>query len=318
MSRVLAISGGVGGAKLSLGLARVLPAADLTIVANTADDFEHLGLQISPDLDTVMYTLANLNDPARGWGLAGESWQCMEALQRLGGETWFKLGDRDLATHLQRSALLAQGFNLTEVTATLCRRLGVAPSLLPMSDDPVRTVVLSDAGELPFQRYFVEHRCEPAVSGFRFEGLAQARPQSAFMAMLADTQLAAIIICPSNPFVSIDPVLSLDGVRDALVCSPAPVIAVSPIVGGVAIRGPAAKMMRELALSVSAQAVAAHYQGLVDCFVLDAGDAKLVPAIESLGMDVQVVPTIMHSLEDREQLARELLAIVGHSNGVAH
>jgi LPPG:FO 2-phospho-L-lactate transferase len=308
-AKVLAISGGVGGAKLALGLARVLAPSRLTIVANTADDFEHLGLHISPDLDTVMYTLAGLNNQQAGWGLAGESWQFLDALARLGGESWFRLGDKDLATHVYRSQRLAQGASLSTVTTELCARLGVAPKLLPMSDDPVRTLVLSEEGELAFQHYFVREQCRPVVKGFRFQGLESAQPQPELMALLGDQSLAAIILCPSNPFVSVDPILALAGVREAMINNPAPIIAVSPIVSGIAIKGPAAKMMGELGMPVSALAVAQHYQGLVDHFVLDSGDATLAPAIEELGMGVATTATIMNTLEDRERLARFVVAL---------
>jgi LPPG:FO 2-phospho-L-lactate transferase len=304
---ILAISGGVGGAKLALGLAAVLESGQLTIVANTGDDFEHLGLHIAPDLDTVMYTLAGISNTELGWGLAGESWNFLEALGRLGGDDWFRLGDRDLATHVLRSQGLAAGKTLSQITRQLCEKLGVAQRLLPMSDDAVRTVVSSDAGELPFQHYFVRLRCEPLVTGFQFKGLEQALPQPEMMALLAGQDLGAVVICPSNPFVSVDPVLSLRGVREALADSVAPVIAVSPIVAGLAIKGPAAKMMAELGMPVSALAVARHYRGLVDCFVLDAADATLAPEIEELGMEVLVTNTVMRSLEDRRSLAGDIL-----------
>ncbi len=305
--KILALSGGVGGAKLALGLARVLPPGALTVVANTADDFEHLGLYIAPDLDTVMYTLAGINDTERGWGLAGESWQCLDALNRLGAERWFQLGDRDLATHIRRSALLREGQNLSAVTAQLCRALDVTVDLLPMSDDPVRTLVDCEEGELPFQHYFVREQCRPRVRGFRFAGQEQARAQPAFLAMLTDPELTAVIICPSNPFVSVDPILGLPGVREALVASPAPVYAVSPIIGDRALKGPAAKMMAELGLPVSAASVAAHYRGLVDTFVMDESDATLAATINEPGMQIMMAPTVMKSLEDRERLAQQLL-----------
>lgn len=312
-TRILAISGGVGGAKLALGLSRRLPPSALTIVANTADDFEHLGLYIAPDLDTVMYTLAGLSDTQRGWGLADESWRCMEALAALGGESWFSLGDRDLATHLLRSQLLAGGASLSEATARLCSRLGVEHRLLPMSDDRVSTRVVTAQGELPFQQYFVRERCEPVVTGFRFAGADCATPHPEFMAQLDDDQLDAVIICPSNPFVSVDPVLALPGVRTALAACSAPVLAVSPIVGGTALKGPAAKMLAELGRDVSATAVAEHYLGLVDTFVLDRRDATLASEIETLGMAVHCTSTVMNSLADREQLAADLLDLVGAS-----
>jgi LPPG:FO 2-phospho-L-lactate transferase len=303
-NKVLAISGGVGGAKLALGLARTLDPSRLTIVTNTADDFEHLGLYIAPDLDTVMYTLAGLNNQQAGWGLAGESWQFLETLAQLGGESWFRLGDKDLATHVYRSQRLAQGASLSTVTAELCARLGIGPDLLPMSEDPVRTMVLSEEGELAFQHYFVREQCRPVVTGFRFEGVETARPQPKVMALLADPSLSAIVLCPSNPFVSVDPILALPGLREAMINSPAPVCAVSPIVSGLAIKGPAAKMMSELGMPVTALAVAQHYQGLVDYFVLDDGDATLVAEIERLGIRVATTATIMKSLADRERLGR--------------
>ncbi len=305
---MLALSGGVGGAKLALGLARVLPPEALTVVANTGDDFEHLGFYIAPDLDTVMYTLAGINDSERGWGLAGESWQCLDALERLGGERWFQLGDRDLATHIQRGALLREGRSLTEVTARLCDALQLEVTLLPMSDDPVRTLVDCENGELPFQHYFVREQCRPEVRGFRFEGQQRARAQAQFMELLADPDLGQVVICPSNPFVSVDPILGLPGVRDALALCTAPVYAVSPIVGDRALKGPAAKMMAELGLPVSAASVAAHYRGLVDTFVMDDSDATLAGTIDEPGMQVMTAPTVMKSLEDREQLARVMLS----------
>jgi LPPG:FO 2-phospho-L-lactate transferase len=308
--KILALSGGVGGAKLALGLARVLPAGALTVVANTADDFEHMGLYIAPDLDTVMYTLAGINDIERGWGLAGESWQCLDALERLGAERWFQLGDRDLATHIHRSALLREGLSLSAVTAKLCEALGVSVALLPMSDDPVRTLVDSEEGELPFQHYFVREQCRPRVRGFRFAGQQHARPQPGLLSLLTDPELAAVIICPSNPYVSVDPILGLAGVRDALAASAAPVYAVSPIIGDRALKGPAAKMMAELGLPVNAASVAAHYRGLVDTFVLDESDATLADTINEPGMQVMTAPTVMKSLEDRERLAQQLLARV--------
>jgi LPPG:FO 2-phospho-L-lactate transferase len=307
--KVLALSGGVGGAKLALGLSRVLAPDRLAVVANTADDFEHLGLYIAPDLDTVMYTLAGINDGERGWGLAGESWQCLQALEALGADSWFQLGDRDLATHIRRTELLRAGAGLSQVTETLCKHLGVAVALLPMSDDPVRTVVDTDNGPLAFQHYFVREQCRPRVNGFRFDGLDQAVPLPAVMDLLADPELGLIVICPSNPFVSVDPIIRLPGLREALLASPAACLAVSPIVGGQAIKGPAAKMLGELGLPVTAASVAAHYRGLVDCFVLDEADATLAPAIVEQGVQVAIAPTIMKTLGDREALARRVLDI---------
>lgn len=305
--KILALSGGVGGAKLALGLSRVMAPSELTVVANTADDFEHLGLHISPDLDTVMYTLAGLNNQEQGWGLAGETWSMLAAMEQLGGESWFRLGDRDIATHLRRSELLAAGKTLSDVTAELCQQLGIAQNLLPMSDDPVRTFVDTDQGELAFQHYFVREQCAPAVRGFKFKGLESASPSPAFMELLNDDDLQAVIICPSNPFVSVDPILKLAGVTEALKRSAAKVIAVSPIVSGLAIKGPAAKMMKELSMPVTADAVAQYYGDLLDLFVIDESDATLGGSIERIGVSVAATPTVMKTLKDRERLARFVL-----------
>ena len=302
----VAISGGVGGAKLALGLSRVLNPDELTIIGNTGDDFEHLGLKICPDLDTVMYTLAELSNRELGWGQAGESWQFLEALERLGGESWFRLGDRDMATHIQRTALLREGQTLSAVTASLCAALGISHRIVPMSDDPVATRVKIAGGEtLAFQHYFVRDRCKPEVTGFEFSGLAAAKPASGFLTALEGA--SAIVICPSNPFVSVDPVLQLPGIERLLAQHPAPVIAVSPIIGGEAIKGPAAKMMAELGMPQTALAVARHYQGRINGFVIDEADAVMVSDIEALGMKCLVTKTLMVSLEDRVQLAQDCL-----------
>ncbi len=305
--KILALSGGVGGAKLALGLKHYLPAEQLTVVANTADDFQHLGLSISPDLDTVMYTLAGLNDTEKGWGLAGETWNGLASLEHLGGDTWFQLGDKDLATHLLRTQLLAQGKTLSEVTAMLCPRIDAGIEVLPMSDDPVRTMIETAAGDLSFQHYFVRDRCAPVVTGFRFEGIETAQAQPQFLQLLGSESLAATVICPSNPFVSVEPMLLLPGVRAALKQSRAPVVAVSPIVAGMAIKGPAAKMMKELSMPASATAVAQYYGDLLDGFVIDESDAFQVEAIEALGIKTLVVPTIMKSLQDRIDLAQQVV-----------
>jgi len=306
-SPILALTGGVGGAKLVLGLYKVLAPEQLTIVTNTADDFEHLGLPISPDLDTLMYTLAGRNNTEQGWGLADESWQAMGMLKDYGAEDWFMLGDKDIATHLVRGQLLNSGQTLTQVTAHLCRQLGVQATVLPMSDDPVRTKVQTPDGELAFQHYFVRERCEPSVTGFRFDGLDCAQAQPQFLEMLSSPDLAAVIICPSNPFVSVSPTLNLPGVRAALKATKAPVIAVSPIVAGLAIKGPTAKMMQELNIPSSALAVAEYYGDLLDGFVIDDSDADQAEVIRALGMAVDVAPTVMKSLEDRVKLAERVL-----------
>jgi LPPG:FO 2-phospho-L-lactate transferase len=300
---VVALAGGVGGAKLAHGLAQILDPQELTIVVNTGDDFKHLGLHISPDLDTVMYTLAGLAHPETGWGLAGETWNFLDALQRLGGDTWFRLGDHDLATHVERSRRLTGGATLTEVTAALCAALGVGPRILPMTDDRVQTRVQTSGAELEFQEYFVHQQCRPNVTGFRFAGLEHAEATAPVLKALAAADL--IVFCPSNPFVSLDPILSLPGVRQSLVTKP--VTAVSPIVGGQALKGPAAKMLAELGMEVSPVTVARHYAGLLHGFVMDTIDEALAPAVRETGLEVFVTNTIMKTVADRARLAREVL-----------
>jgi LPPG:FO 2-phospho-L-lactate transferase len=304
---IVALAGGVGGAKLAEGLAALLGDA-LAVIVNTADDFEHLGLHISPDLDTVMYTLGGIANAETGWGVAGETWNFLDQIVRLGGPGWFRLGDRDLATHVLRGAALRAGGRLTEITADLCRRLGIAARVLPMSDDPVRTVVHSAEGDIAFQDYFVGRHCAVPVTGFAFAGIERARPTAEVAAALRATDLEAVIFCPSNPFVSIDPVLSLPGMRPLIGEAGVPVIAVSPIIGGAAVKGPAAKMMRELGLEASAAAVAAHYRGLVGGFVMDTADAALAPAVEAQGLKVALTDTLMRNAADRRRLAQECLA----------
>ncbi len=316
---ILAFAGGVGGAKLALGLARSLPSDQLTIAVNTGDDFEHLGWHIAPDLDTVMYTLAGLSNPETGWGLAGESWNFLDALGKLGGEAWFRLGDRDLATHVQRARLLGEGLPLSAVTRRLCERLGVTAEIVPMSDDPVRTIVHTDDGPLPFQEYFVHRRCEPKVRDFEFLGLPSARPQARLLEALAEAEM--LIYCPSNPYVSIAPIVSLPGLKPLIASRRAagmPVVAVSPIVGGAALKGPAAKMMTELGLESTVIAVAGHYAGTIDGLVLDVVDAASAPAIELLGLRTLVTNTIMATDADKIRLAQEAvnfaLSLKGHGD----
>lgn len=301
---VVALAGGVGGAKLALGLAHVLPAEHLTVAVNTADDFEHWGLYICPDLDTVTYTLAGVANPETGWGLKDETWNVLAAMEKVGGETWFRLGDKDLAKHLERTRRLKAGESLTSIMADLARRLGTNTRIVPMSDQPVRTMVTTPNGELAFQDWFVRRRCEPVVTSVRFAGVEQARPHKV-LADFAGTR--AVIVCPSNPFVSVAPILALPGVRSALQNARCPRIAVTPIVGGQAIKGPAAKMLAELGHDVSALGVARFYTGLVDGFVLDALDSKLGPQIEALGMRVLITDTMMRNDADKERLAAATL-----------
>ena len=312
---VLALCGGVGGAKLAAGLAAVLAPERLTIVVNTGDDFEHVGLAISPDIDTVVYTLSGLADQARGWGVADESWQAMVQLGRLGEPQWFQLGDRDLAMHIARTHRLREGETLSEVTASLASRLGIAPAIVPMTDDRVSTRIVTDDGELDFQRYFVAEQCGPAARGVRFEGVEQAKSSPGFAAGLARDDLAALIICPSNPYLSVDPLLALPGVRARLARLTAPRIAVSPIVAGQAIKGPLAKMMSELGASVDVCGIARHYRGSIDRLVIDEADRGDVDALEALGLSAQVAPTIMKSHADRVGLARAILAAAGVATG---
>jgi LPPG:FO 2-phospho-L-lactate transferase len=311
--KVLALAGGVGGAKLAYGLARVLDPDDLTVVVNTADDFEHLGLRICPDLDTICYTLAGIANPKFGWGRAGETWNAMESLIQLGAPTWFQLGDRDLGTHLERTRLLREGVPLSEITRRFCRAWGLRVSVIPMSDDPVSTWVNTDDGDLPFQEYFVRRRCEPRVSGFHFEGQKNACPAQEFQESLKLASL--VVICPSNPWVSIDPILGLPGVREALrsgLASRQRVIAVSPIIGGEAIKGPAAKMYADLGYEPSALAVAKHYGsprevGLLAGFVLDNVDTKLESDIHALGVSTLLTDTYMLTSRDKDRLAEEVI-----------
>lgn len=314
--RVIALSGGVGGAKLVLGLAKVVPGSDLLVVANTADDFEHCGLHICPDIDTLLYTLAGLANPDQGWGLAGETWNFMEALRREDPEqAWFLLGDKDLETHRFRTQLLEGGATLTEVTAALARRFGVETVIAPMSDQPVRTFLkVTRSGSeswLPFQEYFVKYRCEPPICGIEYRsnnsgGAESAQPQR--LLREADTsKLEAIVLGPSNPFLSIDPILSIPGMIERLRALGVPVIAVSPIISGRALKGPAAKIMRELGMAVDVVSVARHYRGLIDGMVVDEADRHARPEIEAMGMAVSVTKTVMVSLEDRVRLARECL-----------
>lgn len=302
---VLALCGGVGGAKLALGLYRTLLPGQLTIAANTGDDFSHLGFRISPDIDTIIYTLAGLADPVRGWGRDHETWNFMAALEELGGETWFRLGDRDLAMHVERTAFLRAGKTLTDFVAQAAHMLGIGARILPMTDDELRTIVVTDEGELPFQRYFVERRCAPVVQALRFEGATRAQPTEQLLDALADPALRAVVICPSNPYLSIDPLLAMPALRRAISQTNAPVIAVSPIIGGQAVKGPTAKIMGELGIPITTQSIAAHYHELIDGLVIDASDAH-----EKANLNLPVFSTriLMQDQSDRERLAAEVLA----------
>ena len=309
MTRCIALSGGVGGAKLALGLSKILTPDELLIVANTGDDFEHLGLTICPDIDTLLYTLAGIANPDTGWGRADESWETMKTLKAIGGETWFRLGDRDLALHLTRTQQLASGGTLSDTVASLAKSLGLEHPIIPMSDQPVRTMVRTDMGELPFQEYFVKNQCLPKVSGFQFAGVTDAEPNPRLMDALNDPRLEAIIFCPSNPFISIDPILAIPGLREALQACSASVVAVSPIIGGKALKGPAAKMLLEMGFDTTSAAIAEYYGDLLHGFVIDSRDKSLANDLQTKRRHVLVTNTVMRSIEDRVVLARETLAI---------
>jgi len=307
-SKVVALSGGIGGAKLALGLSRIVPSEDLTVIANTGDDFEHLGLLISPDIDTLKYTLAGLDNRELGWGRCDESWNFMAALREVGGDDWFNLGDRDLAIHVERTRRRAGGERLTTITQDIAVALGVKPRILPMSDDNVRTFVESDQGRLPFQDYFVRLKCAPIVKALEFVGAESSKPSKEVEAALSDRDLRAVIICPSNPLISIEPILAVPGIRVALANCTAPVIAVSPIIGGRAIKGPTAKMLDELGIGATAVAVADRYQDLLDGYVVEGDDYEDCVAA-GYPFAIEQAETIMKSLDDRENLARTVLSI---------
>lgn len=302
---VLALSGGVGGARLVHGLSMAVAPQELVVVANTGDDFVHLGLSVSPDVDTLVYTLAGLADPERGWGRRDETWRFLSALEALGGPTWFGFGDADLAMHVERSRRLAAGESLSDVTATLARRLGVAARIVPMSDDAVRTRLRTGEGWLDFQDYFVRQRCAPVVRELAYEGAQVARPARALLESLADPGLRAVVVCPSNPLLSIEPILALPGVRAAIAECAAPVVAVSPLIAGRAVKGPTAKMMRELGIAVSAAGVAQRYAGLIDAIVVDADDVDEVRARS--GAEAFAADILMRDVGQREALARLVL-----------
>jgi LPPG:FO 2-phospho-L-lactate transferase len=300
---IVALSGGIGGAKLALGLSNVLAPDRLLVVGNIGDDFEHLGMHISPDLDTLMYTLAGIDNPELGWGRRDETWSFMDTLATLSGETWFRLGDRDLALHIERTRRLRAGEALSSITADFCCRLGVGPRILPASDDPVCTRVLTETGWIGFQDYFVRQRTAPVVRALAFEGAGRAHPD--LLAAIASAE--AVVICPSNPFISVEPILAIPGIRLALEKTTAPVVAVSPIIGGRAVKGPTAKIMAELGMVPSARTVAERYGDLLDMFIADTQDATTMEGVRVL---VRLAPTLMTDLPDKIALARVVLDAV--------
>ncbi len=305
--KIIALAGGVGGAKLAHGLAQLIPPDDLTVVVNTGDDFEHLGLHISPDLDTVCYTLAGLANPVTGWGRAGETWNAISNLEKLGAPTWFRIGDQDLATHVERTRRLKAGECLSQITRDFCKAWGVKQTVLPMSDQSVRTIVETDEGDLPFQEYFVHRKCAPGVRGFRFEGIESARPAQGVLESIERAEV--MVVCPSNPWVSIAPILAVPDFRSSMQAKR--VVAVSPIIDGEAVKGPAAKMYRELGIAPSAVAIAEHYRGLATDFVLDNVDSQLEAPIQRLNMRTLVTNTLMKNIKDRRQLAQDVLNFIG-------
>lgn len=315
MPRIVVLSGGVGGAKLVRGLYRALPPHALAAIVNTGDDFTHLGLRISPDIDTVLYTLAELAHPGQGWGRSDETWNFMAALESVGGETWFRLGDRDLALHVERTRRLAQGDTLSAIVGGFAKSFGIAAQILPMSDDAVETRVLTPDGELAFQDYFVRQRCTPAVQGLRFDGADIARLSDGARTALASPALEAILIAPSNPWLSVDPLLAIPELRRALETANVPRIAVTPILGGQAVKGPTAKIMGELGVPVSAHTIAQHYKGLIDGFLLDSRDTELASTFD---IPVAIADTLMKTAADCERVAQATLAFVRHWDGRRH
>jgi LPPG:FO 2-phospho-L-lactate transferase len=311
--KIVALAGGVGGAKLAHGLAQILPPEDLTIIVNTGDDFEHMGLTICPDLDTVCYTLAGLANPETGWGRVNETWNTISNIEKLGGPNWFRLGDQDFGTHIERTRRLKEGETLSQITKDFCKAWGIKQTILPMTDSPVRTIVNTNEGELAFQEYFVHRHCEPRVKSFRFDGVEGAQP--VIGAWEAIDSAEAIVICPSNPWVSIDPILRV------IPLTPSPlsrgergwgegkkIVAVSPIIDGKTVKGPAAKMYAELGIEPSALAVAEHYRNLLTGFVLDSKDEQLSDKFEG---KILVTDTLMNSPADRARLAMDVLQFIG-------
>ncbi|MGA7193943.1 MAG: 2-phospho-L-lactate transferase [Anaerolineales bacterium] len=308
--KIVALAGGVGGAKLAHGLAQILPREDLTIIVNTGDDFEHLGLYISPDLDTVCYTLAGLANPETGWGRIDETFNAIANIERLGGQIWFRLGDQDLGTHIERTRRMKAGQSLSQITRDFCKAWGIHQAVIPMSDNPVKTIVNTDQGELAFQEYFVHRRCEPRVKGFRFDGIESAKPAPGIVKAIKEAD--AIVICPSNPWVSISPILAVAGIGSALEAKN--IVAVSPIIGGQAVKGPAAKMYRELGIEPSALAVAKHYQNIISGFVFDEVDVKLETEIQGLNMRTLITKTLMENSDKRRRLAEDVLNFIGNQS----
>jgi LPPG:FO 2-phospho-L-lactate transferase len=317
--RIVALCGGVGGAKLAEGLQRSVAPGRLQLIVNTGDDFEHRGMPICPDLDTVLYTLAGVANAQQGWGRADETWQVHSQWREMGLDTWFQLGDRDIALHLHRREMQAQGMTLTQISLTLAREFGVPSALLPMCDAPAPTTVLTDRGEMPFQEYFVKHRCVPAVRGFRYGAEAGGQVTLEVRRALEDPDLEGIILCPSNPYLSIAPILAVNGLRELLARTDVPVLAVSPIVGGAAIKGPAAKIMRELGLPVSPLTIARQYRDFLDVMLIDEADSSAQAARETADPALEIAPILMRTLDERRALGETCLKLLSRekqANGI--
>ena len=306
-SKVVALSGGIGGAKLAYGLSQVLMNDELSIIANTGDDFEHLGLYVSPDIDTLVYTLAGVNNPQTGWGRADETWSFMSGLAEIGAPNWFQLGDKDLALNVYRTSELRSGKTLSEVMCAIAHQFDLKCQIAPMSDDPVRTMIDTDSGPLEFQDYFVREKCRPVVRQIRYQGIERAKPSPDFQALLGGTEVMAFVICPSNPYLSIDPIITIPGVHQGMADSPAPVVAVSPVVAGQSLKGPTSKMMDELNTPCTAVEVARRYQDLIDGIVIDNQDMGLKVDIEETGVQVVTADIIMNSAQDKIDLAQTVL-----------
>ena len=308
--KILAVTGGVGGAKLCLGLSHLLPPEQLGFAVNVGDDFTHFGLHISPDIDTLTYTLSGLSNAETGWGRQGESWQFIETMKKLGGDAWFNLGDADLALHMYRTECLRAGKTLAEVTADITQKLGIEHSVMPVTSDPVPTIISTETGDLPFQEYFVKMRCEPAVKGFTFKNADNATITTELNQWLAAPGLAAIVVCPSNPYISIDPVLAAGGFGQIAKDLDVPVIGISPIVHGEAIKGPTAKIMAELDVPNTAVAVAEHYKHFLNGFIIDETDDALAAKVREMGLSTISAQTVMVTLEDKIHLAKVVLDFV--------
>jgi LPPG:FO 2-phospho-L-lactate transferase len=304
--KVTCLAGGVGAARFLQGLVRVVSREDVTVVVNTGDDIELYGLHVSPDLDIVSYTLAGIVDEEKGWGVKDDTFSCLGMLKNLGCESWFNLGDKDLATHIYRTHLLEEGFSLSEVTAKICRSLGLEETILPMTNDRFETRILTDKGEMHFQEYMVKRGMRDRVLGVRFEGVEQAKP--APEALNAILEASGIIVCPSNPIVSIGTILSVRGIREALKKTRAKIVAISPIIAGTVVKGPAEKLMKGLGMEVSAFSVADLYKDFLDVFILDTADKKQKPRVEALGIKAIVVDTLMKTMEDKIRLAKVALS----------